>query len=1041
MDTEQGNLYGRLDCEILASAPSLGFNVSEYADNRRVLLPRTSAEPGPWRTSRAPYLKGIMDSFSNPDIMEIDFAKAVQTGAPLALDTPILTVEGWTTMGEIKAGETVYDEGGYPVTVLGVSENFEGRTCYEVTFSDHSKVVCDASHLWSVTDEKSYRYPKQRVLETELIAKSYRYGRQNIFAIPVTKPLSCPVVEPPIDPYTLGCWLGDGNSLSNQITSHLADVYEVAGYIEGGGHRVEVRNPAWVKGDTRNIIIDRVVRDEVRCIRGHELDVVGTFVNKSGSICCRECHRQFSKHYQYGFVMDRVLDQSKGLYKKLYEAGLIGNKYIPRLYLRASYRQRLALLQGLMDTDGDITQKGRCCFTNKSSQLIDGVFELLMTLGIKAVISSRASRKKVFPNGKAYISAPYYRIEFMVYEDKQVFRLRRKATRIPSREGRRTTETERRRITGVREVSSRPVRCIEVASDNHLFLAGKSLIPTHNSEAMYNMMCWAIEEAPAPMMMVLPTLEIATYVSRNRIQPMFEAIPSIYARRSPDPNEYNLYEMIFEGMVFNLAGANSPASLATRPVRYLFFDETDRFPAYAGREGEPIGIATERTRTFRNRKIVLVSTPTVVTGQIWKAYKAARLRYEYYVPCPFCGQMQVLQFMYPHPEKKEERVLRVLWDGELIPENYDNLLFTSWYECPYCNGHMLDYMKPEMLAKGQWIDQFGVPLDPLHSDSRTVSFHLNTLYSPWVTFGEMLNKYLITRNDPEEYINFINLWLGEPVKDETTIEIDDRLDSITVEYDPGKIPEEAVVLIETVDVQKYYLQYVVRAWSLERESWLIREATVGDFDELEQELLSMQYPSADPSVLYRPRMVLIDAGYRTEEVYDLVRKYPKFIRATKGASGPMATPYSARKMEVYPDGRRMPGGVTLWLFDTMYWKDALARRIGVGDDGEPLLDTWHLPKGVSEAYIKQLTAEEKVTSRNRRSGKVTTVWQIKQGRKRNEAFDLEVLQLLGADMLGLKFYAGQKRVFLSDGPPIKKKTQKIVVAKPAAKSNWMTNGR
>jgi len=567
-------------------------------------------------------------------------------------------------------------------------------------------------------------------------------------------------------------------------------------------------------------------------------------------------------------------------------------------------------------------------------------------------------------------------------------------------------------------------------------------VQTGASECLYNMMCWAIEEAPAPMMMVLPTLEIATYVSRNRIQPMFEAIPSIYARRSPDPNEYNLYEMIFEGMVFNLAGANSPASLATRPVRYLFFDETDRFPAYAGREGEPIGIATERTRTFRNRKIVKVSTPTTVTGNIWKAYKAAPLRYQFYVPCPFCGEMQTLELFYPHPEKKDENILRVGWDGELTPEHYDDLLFTSFYQCRFCGGHILDYYKPEMLDKGQWIDQRGVLLDPEKSDSRTISFHLNTLYSPWVMFGEMLNKYLTTKDDPEEYINFVNLWLGEPVKDERTIVIDESLDSLTLDYDPGLIPEDAVVLIETVDIQKYYLQYVVRAWSLDRESWLIREAQVGDFEELEEELFSLQYPSIDGRTLYRPRMCLIDAGYRTEEVYDLVRKYPKFLRATKGASGSMATPYSARKIDVYPDGRRMPGGVTLWLFDTGYWKDALARRIGVRDEGEPLLDSWHLYPGVSKAYMKQLTAEEKVTTRNRRTGKTTTAWQVKQGQKRNEAFDLEVLQLLGADMLGLKFYAGQKRAFPSSSEVIKKKSSgKVRVAKPAIKSNWMTNGR
>jgi len=549
------------------------------------------------------------------------------------------------------------------------------------------------------------------------------------------------------------------------------------------------------------------------------------------------------------------------------------------------------------------------------------------------------------------------------------------------------------------------------------------------TEALYNMMGYAIEEEPAPMLMVLPTVEIAQYVSRNRFQPMVDAIPSLAERKTTNDDEYNLLEMNFTGMVLSLGGANSAPSLGTRPVRYLFLDEVDKFPAYAGREGEPIGLAVARTTTFWNRKIVKLSTPTVTGGNIWQAWLKATLRFKYYVPCPHCGAYQVLTFW---GEELADYHLRWHEEGEKyeLDEVYEN----TWYECQHCHKKIYDHHKNAMVENGEWRDQYDHPFS-MDIRAKSVAFHINALYSPWVKWGEMAAAFLKAKDSPEEYMNFVNLYLGEPVREQLAERIPDSATHLIEKYEPGIVPAEAVAIIVTVDVQKYYLQYVVRAWSQDLESWLIREGQVEGFIELADVVINSSYPIAGSTKRMGAKLALIDAGYRTDEVYDFVRMYRHVCKATKGSSHPMRTPYVASKIDMYPDGRRMTDGLTLWIFDTDYWKDAFARRVGLTEGNETSLAKWHVYSGISTSYLNQLTAEEKITVRNRRTGATHEVWQLKQGRKRNEAFDLEVMNLMGADMLGLKYFYGAKIVAMQQGKDAV--AQKPKPKNTVARSNWM----
>ena len=206
------------------------LTVSEWADQHRVLSSLAASEPGRWRTRRTPYLRDIMDCLSPTSAVErVVFMKGAQIGAPLAIETPIPTPSGWKRMADIEPGDQVFDEQGQPAWVIGVSPVFTDRQCYEVVFSDRTRIVCDASHLWTVSDERNHRHVRQRTLTTREIAETFSgQGNRHRYAIDLTRPLALPEQALPLHPYLLGMWLGNGNRGMNRIAVHEDDGAEIA---------------------------------------------------------------------------------------------------------------------------------------------------------------------------------------------------------------------------------------------------------------------------------------------------------------------------------------------------------------------------------------------------------------------------------------------------------------------------------------------------------------------------------------------------------------------------------------------------------------------------------------------------------------------------------------------------------------------------------------------------------------------------------------------------------------------------------------------
>ncbi len=337
-------------------------------------------------------------------------------GKALALDTPLPTPTGWTTMGEVAVGDSLVSADGRPTTVVAATNVMRGRPCYEVEFSDGSIIVADGQHQWLTETRASRhsarhaatgynRYRNQQTFAdmrtTEEIAATLRCrtaDRRLNHSVVNCRPLDLPDQDLLIPPYSLGVWLGAGSRRAVNVTS--ADP-EIAVHIEAEG-------------------VD------------------------AGTVQARL----------------RTLD-------------LLGSKHIPSVYLRASLAQRRALLAGLLDTDGTVAPGGSVQFTITCARLARDVRELVVSLGYRCGISTKQVR------GRSEESATAYTITFSTEDD--VFRLERK--RLVHKQRRRYSRARSgaRYIVDVRPVRSVPVRCVQVDNSDHLYLAGKSMIPTHNS--------------------------------------------------------------------------------------------------------------------------------------------------------------------------------------------------------------------------------------------------------------------------------------------------------------------------------------------------------------------------------------------------------------------------------------------------------------------------------------------------------------------------------------------------------------------------------
>lgn len=490
------------------------------------------------------------------------------------------------------------------------------------------------------------------------------------------------------------------------------------------------------------------------------------------------------------------------------------------------------------------------------------------------------------------------------------------------------------------------------------------------TEALQNMIGYIVMQDPSPTMIVYPTDTLAKSVSENRLQPMLKATPEI--AKKFDENS-SLLELQFDSMYISLTGSNSPSGLASKPIRFLMMDEVDKYPGASSKEADPIKLATERTKTFHNKKIYITSTPTLKTGHIWKEKEAADIEKHFFVPCPHCGEY--IEFKFQNIRFPDDEGM-----------SYADRAEFATYVCQECGCLITDNDKHNMLKLGEW-------RTVRHNTKyvRNVAFWINTLYSPFVRWSDIAKEFLVSKDDPEDLQNFVNSWLAEAWEDTKLKTSAELVLERQTELPAYVVPQWTKLLTAGVDVQENSLYWSIRAWGEFLTSQNIAHGQSLSFEEIDR-IMNMQYMTeeGDPMVV---NLCLIDSGDQTDIVYDFCALHSDYALPVKGSSHAQLSHYKL-SMVNKTDSRAY--GMQLVLVDGGRYKDMIAGRMqrpnGKG--------SWMVYSGCDMEYATQVTAEHKVNVKT--PGGTKQVWQKKSSHADNHYLDAEVYALAAADVMGVR---------------------------------------
>ena len=505
------------------------------------------------------------------------------------------------------------------------------------------------------------------------------------------------------------------------------------------------------------------------------------------------------------------------------------------------------------------------------------------------------------------------------------------------------------------------------------------------TEILNNVIGFHVAQDPSPMLVVQPTLDMAQTWSKDRLAPMLRDTPQLQGLvkdpRARDSGNTTLHK-IFPGGHITACGANSPSSLASRPVRIVLCDEVDRYPVSAGSEGDPVSLARKRASTFWNRRIGLFSTPTNKgNSRIEAAFEESDKRF-YFVPCPHCKHEQILKWA------------NVTWEKD----NPDS----AQYACEECGALWTDAERVRAIRQGKWV---------LTSEfKRVAGFHISGLYSPWIPVDAAVREFLEAKKQPATLRVWVNTYLGETWEEQGE-QVDDYAIAARRESYGDTLPLEVVLLTAGVDVQDDRLEVEIVGWGRDDESWSVDYRTVyGDpssptvWRDMDS-LLDQQFEREDGSILMVRSTCVDSGGHHTNSVYNFVRpREGKRVFAIKGVGG-------EGKPLVGKPGRNNIGKIKLFPVGVDTAKDVLFSRMRIVEPGPGYM---HFPLSRSDEYFRQLTAEKLVTRYHK--GFARREW-VKI-RPRNEALDVRVYAMAALGIINLNVNAIADRVMMKhENPP------------------------
>jgi phage terminase large subunit GpA-like protein len=695
-----------------------------------------------------------------------------------------------------------------------------------------------------------------------------------------------------------------------------------------------------------------------------------------------------------------------GLAAKLRDIGVLVEKHIPLLYLRASCEQRIELLRGLMDTDGHVAPNGDHEITSSNKRFADSIYELLVSLGHKP---RRSDRIPTFTyNGEKRNGQRSYRINFTPKSTcgctltRHVNRIDERAKHIVAR----PSHTSRRFIRDVRQVDSVPVRCVAVSHHSHLFVVGRQMVPTHNTDIGINWLAYSVICDPMDMILYQTSQVTARDFSRRRIDRLNRFTREVGERLLARGDADNTYDKYYRnGMIFTLSWP-SIGELSGRPVGRAWLTDLDRMPQDVDGEGSPFDLARKRNTTFGSAAMTYAESSP---GFEIEDPKWIRRSPHEAPPCPgilaLYNRGDRRRWMWPCIHCKEffEPEFGLLkW-----PETTDIMEAAEQAKimCPHCASLIDSSHKHESNLRGRWLRE-GQSIDrdgkvhgtPVRAD--IASFWLKGPAATFSSWSDLVSRYLLAEQEfqrtgsQEALKSTVNTDQGEPFypRGLDRERLPDELKARSLDVPEREVPMDSRFLLATVDVQKNrwvaqvfgvgpgiadepFRLVVVDRFDIVKskrldddgERWPVRPAKyLEDWDLLVEQVLDREYPMADGSGTMRVAMLGVDSGGRegvTTNAYNWYRKLRKEgsgehqrVHLLKGE----ALPSSPRVRLSYPDSPKKDrranarGEIPVLILNTNLIKDALNNMVERGvTDGASF--AW--PGWLPDEWFSEMCAE------------------------------------------------------------------------------------
>lgn len=512
------------------------------------------------------------------------------------------------------------------------------------------------------------------------------------------------------------------------------------------------------------------------------------------------------------------------------------------------------------------------------------------------------------------------------------------------------------------------------------------------SDIMNNVIGRFAHLAPAPILMIQPTVDMAQDYSKSRIAPMIrdtKVLRDIFQDVKSRESGNTILSKLFPGGRLIMGGANSPAGLASRPIKILLADEVDRFPDSAGTEGDPVDLAAKRMTTFWDRTMGLFSTPTNAGESRIEVEYTEGTQEEWQHQCPNCGEYHLLTHR------------SMVMDTETVKDGrkkeHIHVKSVSW-RCPDCG---FTFSENEMRRQPQKY----VAKNPTAIKNHVRSFFVNCWASPWISWTDVMQEWVDAKGDPEREKVVVNTRFGEPYERARSY---DNVDKLLARREPynAELPDGVLILTAAVDVQDNRLEYEIVGWGKDEECWGIKKGiilgapdTAAVWRQLDEQL-DREYHFADGTGLLVARTFIDSGGHYTSEVYNYSLMHLARQRFAVRGSSTMGVPiiHKYSKAQAY-HGRTIP----LVLIGTDSGKQYIMDRLAIDVPGpryfhfpldKPEQDAvnevlWN--RGYDEIYFQGLTAEEKQPQK--KNGRIVYRWVNIAKDHRNEPLDLRVYNL------------------------------------------------